>query len=318
MFLASNINTVGDGEVLALSAAVKALSEGQFGQFPLYAFTTEGVWSLQTSTTGTYTSVQPITRDVCTNSAGIRQLDSSVLFATDRGIMQLIGSTAQCITDAINSNYPFDVTTLPHFADLHKMIHSDSDTCVPAKPFNDFIAKDDILCDILYDYVHQRIFIYNPSVTYAYVFSLKSKAWGMTFSRMQYTVNAYPQALAVAKDSNGSLYLADYSNSLTNNVGVLYVTRPLKLGTANELKTVTALIQRGMYARGTVKTVLYGSRDMVNWHMVSSSQDHYLRGMRGTPYKYFRICGVASELGDNESIFGASVQFDLRQTNQLR
>ena len=34
------INTVGTGDVMGISAAVKALSEGQFGQFPLYAFTT--------------------------------------------------------------------------------------------------------------------------------------------------------------------------------------------------------------------------------------------------------------------------------------
>ena len=37
------INTIGTGTILGISSAVKALSEGQFGQFPLYAFTSEGV-----------------------------------------------------------------------------------------------------------------------------------------------------------------------------------------------------------------------------------------------------------------------------------
>ena len=57
--------------------------------------------------------------------------------------------------------------------------------------------------------------------------------------------------------------------------------------------------------------------DLINWHLVWSSKDHYLRGFRGSPYKYFRIAGVAT-LNADENIFGASVQFSPRQANQPR
>ncbi len=50
------INSVGTGKILGISSAAKALSEGQFGQFPLYAFTTDGVWALEVSSTGTYSA----------------------------------------------------------------------------------------------------------------------------------------------------------------------------------------------------------------------------------------------------------------------
>ena len=93
------INTIGTGTILGISSAVKALSEGQFGQFPLYAFTTEGVWALEVSNTGTYTARQPVTREVCINSDSITQIDSAVLFATNRGIMLISGSTVQCISE---------------------------------------------------------------------------------------------------------------------------------------------------------------------------------------------------------------------------
>ena len=97
----------------------------------------------------------------------------------------------------------------------------------------------------------------------------------------------------------------------------LFVTRPIKLDAVDVHKTISALIQRGHFQRGDVATVLYGSRDLYNWRLVWSSKDHYLRGFRGTPYKYFRIAGLTT-LADGQSVFGASVNFEPRLNNQLR
>ena len=60
-----------------------------------------------------------------------------------------------------------------------------------------------------------------------------------------------------------------------------------------------------------------GSRNLDDWFAVASSTDHYLRGFRGTPYKYFRIALVC-DLERGESLSGASVEFDLRENDQLR
>lgn len=310
------INTVGTGTILGISAAAKAMSQGQFGQFPLYAFTTEGVWALEVSSTGSYSARQPITRDVCINTGSITQIDSSVLFATDRGIMLISGSQTQCITDGIFSEAPFNVLDLPGIDQLHAKLGHSADACLPMQPFLGFLAG----CQMVYDYVHQRIFVYNPTkvngspkYTYAYVFSLKSKMWGMVFTNLASTINAYPEALAMTLDNK----LVSFSETDEEVCKGLYITRPLKLEAADVHKTISALIQRGHFQRGDVGTVLYGSRDLFSWHLVWSSKDHYLRGFRGTPYKYFRIAGLAT-LTDGKSIFGASVNFEPRHTNQLR
>jgi len=305
------INTVGTGEIKGICSAAKALSEGQFGQFPLYAFTTEGVWALEVSSTGTYSARQPITRDVCINSRGITQLDSAVLFPTARGIMLISGSQTRCISEAINSEYPFDAALLPGFAELHAMLgHEPStDNCLPALPFSEFLKK----CRMLYDYVHQRVIVYAPGITCAYVFSLKTNQWGMMYSDIASHLNSYPDALAV----NSSGAVVNYSASQAVVVRCLYVTRPLKLGAPGVLKTVDTVIQRGFFRRGNVATVLYGSRDLLSWHFVWSSKDQYLRGFRGSPYKYFRIAGVAA-LSPDESVYGASVWFTPRQTGKPR
>ena len=303
--------TLGVGRIKAMSCAAKALSQGQFGQFPLYAFTSEGVWALEVSSTGTYSAKQPITRDVCINPDGITQLDSAVLFPTDRGIMLISGSQTQCISEAINSEYPFDALQLPGFDKLHTMLGHEpaTDKCLPTLSFTKFLKQ----CRMLYDYVHQRVIVYAPSITYAYVFSLKTNQWGMMFSNIVSHLNSYPDALAM--DTKNAVL--NFSVPITDSVKCLYVTRPLKLEAANVLKTVASVIQRGLFRKGNVSTALYGSRDLQNWHLVWSSKDHYLQGFRGSPYKYFRIAGVAT-LSPDENIYGASVEFTPRQTNKPR
>ncbi len=313
-FPVSGINTIGSGSILGISTAAKALSQGQFGQFPLYAFTTEGVWALEVGSNGFYTARQPITRDVCTNAKGITQIDNAVLFPSSRGIMLLSGANCTCISDSINSETPFDVLRLPHIGELRSTLVPDIslDRCLPTLPFSQFLSN----CRMIYDYVHQRIIVFYSQVTYAYVYSLKSRLWGMMHSDIIESVPSYPNALGI-NDDNSNLTIVDFSKCDDSEVKALLVTRPLKLETPDVLKTMDTVIQRGHFQKGHVQSVLYGSRDLYNWHLVWSSKDHYLRGFRGTPYKYFRIA-LLCNLSPDESIFGASLQFTPRLTDQPR
>lgn len=115
--------------------------------------------------------------------------------------------------------------------------------------------------------------------------------------------------------------LVDYSSidpqSNGNPTRGMFITRPLKLDMPDVLKTVDTIIQRGNFKYGHVKSAVYGSRDLVNWVLIFTSTDHFLRGFRGSPYKYFRIVSIF-ELDSTESIFGATVQFTPRFQNRLR
>ena len=310
LFPVTNINTVGTGKILGISTAAKALSQGQFGQFPLYAFTTEGVWALEVNTsTGSYSAKQPITRDVCINANSITQIDSAVLFVTDRGIMIIEGSDSICISDVLDSLDTFDPLNLPCGDKLINTAGLEKKE-VDYIPFKEYI-KD---CGLLYNYTYQRIIVYNPSKSYAYVYSKKSKSWGIMSSNIQSGVNSYPECYAV--DTNGNLVDISTPNDGQSANGIFY-TRPLKLDAANVLKTITTIIQRGHFRKGHVRQVLYGSRDLFNWELIWSSTDQYLRGFSGTPYKFFRIV-VIFQLNKDESIFGCTIQYFPRQNNQLR
>ena len=333
------INTVGTGDIVAICAAVKALSQGQFGQYPLYCFTTEGVWALETSSTGTYIARQPVTRDVCNNTESITQLDDSVLFTTDRGIMLLSGSTSQCITDAINSDTPFNFSDLfstetamnnwKSFLATNGYIASAagySTSGLVQVSFSTFLAG----CRMIYDYVHQRIIVYNTNMDYAYIYSLKDNKWGMIQTDIDYGINSYPEALAVT-DGNKVVDLSiEKTVEVVDNVEIpikvkcILATRPLKLDQPDALKTIDTVIQRGKFdflksgrSPKPIRAILYGSRDLYNWFMISSSTDHQLRGFSGTPYKYFRIV-LLCDLYPDESVYGCTIRYNPRYLNRPR
>lgn len=301
-------SSVGCTKIFKVSSAAKAMSTGQFGQFPLYAFTDNGVWALGLNGTGAYIARQPFTRDVPLNTDSITQIDSAVLFATERGIMLLEGAQSMCISDVLNGKNIIPISTLPAFdkvASLIRLNKSDIETL----PFIDYLKG----CRMLYDYEHQRIIVFNATCRYAYVWSLKSKKWGMMQSDISIGVNSYPDAIALLNDGS----LANYSDEDISTYKNLLITRPLKLDAQDILKTIECVIQRGVFRYGKVLSVLYGSNDLYNWVLVWSSTNHQLRGFSGSPYKYYRIAAI-TDLAKDEAISGCSIDFKIRRNNQLR
>lgn len=309
------INSVGTGEIKGICAAAKALSQGQFGQFPLYAFTSEGVWALEVSQSGTYSAVQPITRDVVINPDSITQIDSAVLFATERGIMLISGSTVQCISEAIDNDTPFSISQLPNGAaliDIFNKFSADnllSLDDIALVPFKEFIQN----CSMVYDYKHRHIILFNEARKYAYVYSLKSQSWGMMRSEIAAAVNSYPDALAMDSDYR----LVDFSNPIEMPATALIITRPFKIDGANTFKTINTLIQRGMFRSAHLRQVLYGSNDLIHWHTVWSSVDKLMHGFRGSPFKAFRLA-IICNFDKGESIYGCSISYEPRLGNRLR
>lgn len=301
-FPVTSINTIGTGEIYGISSAVKALSQGQFGQFPMYVFASDGVWALETSATGTFVAKQPVTRDVCNCPESITQLDGAVLFSTQRGIMMLQGATTTCISidlDADSQDTLVIDELLTKFG--YPIPHHIS--------FKEYI-KD---CRMVYDYIKQRIIVLNPSYDYAYVYSLKSQKWTTMESNMYSNINSYPDALVVMRDGS----LADLNNVTDDTIKATLVTRAIKLGGGDILKTMKGVYQRGLIPVDGVSTILYGSRDYINWHPVSSSAITKMTRIGGTPYKAFRLATLI-DFKKGNSLFGVTTEFETRFNNKIR
>lgn len=300
-FPLSGINTVGTGRIIGISSAAKALSEGQFGQFPLYAFTTEGVWAMEVAADGTYSARQPISRDVCTGRESITQMDTSVLFATERGIMQISGSTVSCITDSIDADKPFSPSSLP-------LLHLISQDAAGFKdtPLRQFIKG----CSMVYDYTGQQVIVCNPAYNHALVLSLKSGQWAQMAIKIDRAVPSYPNALAMTED-----ILVDFSTRLYEEVEVSLITRPFKLDAPDVHKTVRQINQRGMGFTGV--QALYASNDLTNWVSVWACGGSRMGAFSGTPYKYYRLAIKLTAVADT-SLSGFSVDYVPKLTDRLR
>ena len=318
IFPAKNSVQVGSSIISALAANTRPISEGQFGEAPLYAFTDEGVWVLMLGEEGTYMARQPANREICSNPKGILQIDDAVLYPTERGIMMQQGRESVCITDALD-DYPFD------FLSIYS--HSTKDKTYPNRLLaTGKIPESDVKyvrfrkylenADMIYDYYDGRIIVFNPYYTYAYVYSLKSKMWGTMHNVFYKRVNIYPESYAT--DKAGKI-LDVYVKEPTESVPFFLCSRRLTLG-QEVYKTMFDCITRGYFSsiqEGKCGMVLFGSNDLVNWYYISSSVDIYIRSLVGSPYKYFRIA-LIGKLAPNESISGLSTAFQERLQNKLR
>ena len=318
IFPAKNSVQVGSSIINALAANTRPISEGQFGDAPLYAFTDEGVWVLMLGSEGTYIARQPANRDICSNPKGILQIDDAVLFPTERGIMMQRGRESECITDVLD-DYPFD------FLSIYS--HSTKDKTYPNKllalgnihesdvkyvRFRKYLEE----AGMIYDYYDSRIIVFNPNYTYAYVYSLKSNMWGTMHNVFNKRVNIYPESYATDKEGK---ILDVYVKEPTENVPFFLCSRPLTLG-QDAYKTMFDCITRGYFSSiqaGKCGMVLFGSNDLVNWYYVGSSVNMYLRNIVGSPYKYFRL-SLMGNLAPKESISALSTEFQSRLQNKLR
>lgn len=311
VFPAKNSVQVGSSVISALAANTRPISEGQFGEAPLYAFTDEGVWVLMLGEEGTYVARQPANREICSNPNGILQIDDAVLYPNNRGIMMQQGRNSICITDQLDG-CPFNFMDMKYANQIIATNETESEEISYIR-FRDYLKS----ADMIYDYYDNRIIVFNPNQAYAYVYSLKSKMWGTMKNVFNKRVNIYPESYATNKEGK---ILNVYVEEPFSSTPYFLCSRPLTISDKEVYKTIFTCIARGYFRKeinGKCAMVLYGSNNLFDWYLIKTSINEYLRGMAGSPYKYFRVALIGN-LAKNESISGLSAEFQERLQNKLR
>lgn len=306
-FKASGFSSTGHTKILGLASATMAMSQGQFGQYPVYAFCEDGVFSLNVSSTGYFDSVTPTSRDVCISPESICQTDNAVIFATDRGVMVVSGSTVACMSEVLDG-YNFDITLLPAYDELMW------DAGLDANAFSLVDIREYVHgCFAMFDYTGQRMILANPLYPYCYLYSMKSKAWTTMDNLFGGRLNSYPETFAI--DRRGRI--VSISSPSADVAKGLVITRPLKLDDPDNYKTIYGARQRGTMASSSLSVALWGSNDMETWYLLRSSVSAVLRGFGGTPYK-FHVMGVITDMDRKELLNSFSVTYSAKYTNKMR
>lgn len=298
------INTVGIGHIQGIASTTRALSQGQFGQYPLMAFSTDGIWALNVSASGTYSSIHPISREVCSNPKSITQLDQSVLFATNRSLSRIAESQVASMSDVLDGPGFNIVGNLGKFLNFFIAAEDDDDTTKTIKAqmrqLIDFTSSPiDFFqrCQVIYDYKNSRIFCLDVSQltkeasadTVALCYSIKDEAWSTFLIKNVLTaLNSYPHPYIQYRDGSVIVLDSGYDYEDETEYHGIIVTRTLKFDEENAPDAITGYIHS--LTSGTVPVMwLYGSNDNQNWHYLGRCGGMKSSYMSSHSYRFFRI-----------------------------
>lgn len=327
--------TVSNKTIIGMAAATTALSTGQFGQFPLYVFTEEGIYALSTGTNDiAYSNSYPVSRDCCNNPSSIVSTDNAVIFSTNRGLMILSGSIVEKISDNIEGYLPSSTDSSPIIKKIAGIVELQN--CISSTEFVYFLEN----ARIGYNYEDKEIIVANPSYKYSYVYSLESREWYKIPVSINSFINSYPECFAIFTD-HGMYNM--YNRHRTVNK-ILLLTRPIKFGSITHKRVLQSAIrgvirpsQSNLYFRGeSVKFrdqeisifsncgfYILGSNDAEHFSLISGREkiedirDLITKMNKTHAFKYFMFC-VAGGVRTDVSLNYIEVLVDETYQNRLR
>lgn len=297
-FRPEGVVDVGKGKILSIASQTAALSQGQFGQYPLMTFTTEGIWALSMNNTGLYTSSHPMSREVMLEDSTPLETDGAVFFLSKKGLMVILGSQVKCVSQQLSGkNADFDFQAL----------------------FGS--------CFMAYDYRDSLIWIIPKTspVNFGYsalIYSINNGTFGRylfgTGNVPTVAVNDYPDTLLQAGTNIYSLMERQDINHDGTTSGQTFTpnrynatlrTRPMKLENGLALKTIIQIMHI-KNIDGSLSFSMEGSNDLVHWCPLTS--------VRSIPWKYYRFEYSFSNLKAVDTFSGTVLITEERRTNKLR
>ena len=218
-------------KVLGVGVATTALSQGQFGQFPLYVFTEDGIWAMETAADGSFITQRPLSREVCINPDSICSIDNAVVFTTEKAVMMISGSQVMNISPYMNGKHfiPNDsavnlISKQDGFAEFESVIKDDD-------PFMKFMRD----AKTAYDYTGQRLIFISPSnKDFQYVYKIDTQTWHkVAFEglNLRKPINSFPECYVLGDDSQESVIksaeilgmsVEEMRDSIQRNDGAVY------------------------------------------------------------------------------------------------
>lgn len=286
VFEASGDNTVGTGKIIDIVANTEAVSQGQFGQYPLLVFTSEGIYGMSVNSEGLYSATYPISREVCLESSPLVPTDRLIFFASKKGLIAASGGSVGCMSEQLRGRTPLNFATLGDGR------------------FIDFL-KD---CLIAYDYRDSMLRIFSKDKDYQYIYNMVDKTFSMVNSGMvaQAVVNDYPDNLI--QDTDGNVYSLTEKPDINDDENLYsgtITTRPLKLGGSLILKSLRNIKNLRSTLTGKLSLEIWASNNAVNWCKLHS--------LLGKPWAYFTFKYTLTDFKACDSFAGSVVQIQNRR-----
>ena len=319
-FNVNNTVEVGKRAITGIIANMQAVSQGQFGQYPLMIFTEDGIYSLGIASDGTFNDFSPISTDILKGDKDINRkpfvsANQCVIFLSERGLMAASGSSVLCISESLDGNVmnPGNDFVPKNSVDfissddiLEEYMDNMTGACLDGTEFKTF-CNDAFLS---YDYSHDRIIILNSNYEYSYIYSIRYKTWYKIYSsgiRYKSAINNFTETYL--QGDNNSIYdvMQEDNSKFING---LFISRPIRFSNDN-YKTIKRILHRVQKtdSESFVKMLLYGSRDGNTFYQITS--------LRGTSFRSF-VFIIYVHLRPNDRYSYLSVDWEEKLNDKLR
>lgn len=295
-FPPNSIYTVGTGTILGMAATTRAISQGQFGAYPLMAFATDGVYALDVTSTGTYGNIHPISREVCSNPGAICQIDQQVVLATTRGLSVVTEQDVSPITDMLDGIARGMDTIAPGLKNYFEQTVNSAINALLA--FNDEgVSPADFFQEarVVYDFACNRLLVFkaptqaqlSAGVQPMYVYSIRAGAWStMAATPITAAVNGYPHPYLQHADGSVTVLDKPYPFGSDTTVPTLFVTRALHYGDAMH---VFQDLAHNKLSHSRPVLFVFGSNDLLSWHYVGRTNQRQVSLLPGHAWRFFRL-----------------------------
>lgn len=207
--------------VLSAAIATTALSQGQFGQFPLYVFTEDGIWAMETASDGSFVTSKPLSREVCSNPDSITSIDNAVVFVTKKAVMMISGSQVANISAYMNGRHYIPNESAQGVIGRQEGFAEFIPAVTDEDPFMLFMQD----AKVAYDYTGERLVFISPSnKEFQYVYKVDTQTWHkVAFEGFDLVMplNSYPECLVQGKHTETLKELVCLDNTSSHNTQTL-------------------------------------------------------------------------------------------------
>jgi len=320
-----------EGFVLGMATNAVPLGASQFGQFPIFVFTTKGIWALNIGNGDILIdSIRPLSGTICTNGRSIVGIDGGVIFISNEGLMILSGASPTGISDMIMG--PVE-SPLAGMLDYEKVINNPN-TYQPGA-FKDELDFYTYLTSAQIAYVNvnlmnsqeKEIIVTNTFCSYSYVYNLINKSWYKITQSWDSIINDFSKAYGF-KLVEGTYYMDDLTQEqeYTNDLLMTHIeTRPIKFGETKSFKKILRACLYGWIHPGIEQPYtffLFGSVDGRNWFVqqasnIMNAEDQIVMGRTSFSCRSF-ILIMGGNVQKDSYISGLICDIEKRYSNKLR
>ena len=302
------------------------MSEGQFGEHPLYVFSQEGIEVMSVDASGTvaYSNMYPVSHEVCRNADSVCGIDSGVLFLGTQGVMLIGGSrcihlSAAMDNDAVENEAIKRSGIIGRIASLNGF-----GGVVDGASFIDFMRTSKVA---RFPEMDEIVFC-NDKFNYSFVYSVSGKMWSKMSNAFAGFVKAGGSfAMFSHKEEKTCIYVPGDAFSGCNRI--LLVTRPFLFGTKLP-KRIMQLMLHAYLAKPEsasltpfVSCFLLCSNDGVHFKFVSGcdrsseTRDIVFPYFPTCSYRYY-IFALTGNVVSKSMITGLEIDVSAAWSNRLR